>query len=301
MAHELDILFCTHSPISQIQKFFNRNQDDLVEIFSKMICWSYLLSPEFIASMDSSGVRMVCTFLDKKVRIGYADKVYICAAIIMSEWIAAEKRAMFWHVLKNGTSQNWCDTMFPDIDSARKNFLYHIAPGEKNDFMQRTTIRTKHFEETEGLLEGIHRDSVSVFEQNRQIAGQNITLALLHFLLQSNALKCFMHIIENFPKQVFEYRTAEEWLFTICHDVSEKTAIPIILWVEKMRPGIIAQSRDPWGNTLLWHTLAREDADALQRTLIFNGCDANAKNQWGLSWRLVKENTLKGTSKNSNG
>lgn len=225
--------------------------------------------------------------------MGYADKMYICAAVIMSEWIAAEKRAMFWHVLKNATNPSFYDNLRPDIECARKTFLYHIVPGEKNDFMQRTTIGTKHFEGTEGLLEGIRMDSISVFELNRQVSDQNITLTLLHYLLQSNAVQCFLHLVENFPKQVFEWRTAEEWLFTVCHDVTEKTAIPAILWFEKKKPGIIARARDPWGNTLLWHTLARENADELQRTLILNGCDANAKNQWGLSWRLVKGNTLK--------
>ena len=291
--HELDVLFCTHASISQIQEFFSRNQDDLVDIFSKMICWSYLLSPDLIAAMESPGVRMICIFLDKKGRMGYADKMYICAAVIMSEWIAAEKRAMFWHVLKNATNPGFYDNLLPEIECARKTFLYHIVPGEKNDFMQRTTIGTKHFEGTEGLLEGIHKDSISVFELNRQVSGQNITLTLLHYLLRSNAIQCFFHLLENFPKQVFECRTAEEWLFTVCHDVAEKTAIPVILWFEKKKPGIIARARDPWGNTLLWHTLAREKVDELQRTLILNGCDANAKNQWGLSWRLVKGNTLK--------
>ena len=263
-AHELDVLFCTHAHISQIQEFFSRNQEALVEIFSKMICWSYLISPDFIASMESSGIRMICIFLDKKVRMGYADKMYICAAIIMSEWIAAEKRAMFWHVLKNATNPGFYDSLLPEIECARKTFLYHIVPGEKNDFMQRTTIVTKHFEGSEELLEGIRMDSISVFELNRQVSVQNITLTLLHYLLQSNAVQCFLHLVENFPKQVFECRTAEEWLFTVCHDAAEKAAIPVILWFEKKKPGIIARARDPWGNTLLWHTLAREKADKLQ-------------------------------------
>ena len=290
--HELDVLFCTHAPISQIQEFFSQNQDDLVDIFSKMICWSYLLSPDFIASMESSGVRMICIFLDKRLRMGYADKMYICAAIIMSEWIAADKRAMFWHVLKNITCPVLPAAVQQDIDCARKTFLYHIMPGEKSDFLQRTTIGTVIFEGSDGIMAGIRGDSVSDFEANRQASGENISPAMLLYLLQSGAVKCFLNLLEHFPKRVFACRTAEEWLFTVCHDAAAATAVPVILRLEKMKPGIIARARDPWGNTLLWHTLARDGAEAIQRTLIFNGCDADAANPWGLSWRLVRKNAL---------
>ena len=292
-AHELDVLFCNHAPISQIQAFFRRNQDDLVEIFSKMICWSNLFSPDFIASMDHYGVRMICIFLNVRMsfsKMTYTHKTHICVTIIMSEWIATEKRAMFWHVLKNMPNPLSYDC----IACAKKNLIDHILSGEEDDFMLRTTIRTRNFEGTEEFLEGIYKDSISVFELNRQFTGQNITLPLLHWLLYSNAVRCFIHLIDKFPKQVFDCRTAEEWLFTVCHDhvVDEKKAIIVILWFENKRPGIIARARDPRGNTLLWHTLVREKADELQRILILNGCDPDALNQWGLSFRLVKENRL---------
>ena len=293
-AHELDILFCEHASISQIQNFFSANQDNLVDIFSKMICWSNLFYPEFIAAVELTFVKQICLFLNNRIVMGYSTKMNFCAAIIMAEWIDAEKRAMFWNVLKNSTSStNYADSsVMEEINTARKTFLYHIMPGEKSDFMQRTTLGTGDFEGSERIMEAIRQDSVPLFEKSRKIERLDISINMLHFLLRSDAVKCFVHLLDHYSRQVFKLRSAEEWLFTVCHDVSEKTAILIILWLEAKKPGIIARTRDPWGNTLLWHTLARDKAEEIQRTLIFRGCDAHEKNQWGLSYRLVQENKL---------
>ena len=291
-AHELDRLFCTRASADRIQNFFCNARNDLIEIFSRMICRNCLFSPEFIAAAENCWVKKICIFLNRKAVTGYDAKMHICAAIIMSEWIAADKRAMFWHVLKNITWPVLPAAVQQDIDCARKTFLYHIMPGEKSDFLQRTTIGTVIFEGSDGIMAGIRGDSVSDFEANRQASGENISPAMLLYLLQSGAVKCFLNLLEHFPKRVFACRTAEEWLFTVCHDAAAATAVPVILRLEKMKPGIIARARDPWGNTLLWHTLARDGAEAIQRTLIFNGCDADAANPWGLSWRLVRKNAL---------
>lgn len=293
-AHELDILFCEHASISQIQNFFSVNQDNLVDIFSKMICWSNLFYPEFIAAVEPDSVKQICLFLNNRIIIGYSATMHICAAVIMAEWIDAEKRAMFWNVLKNITSStNYADSsVMEEINTARKTFLYHIMPGEKSDFMQRTTLGTEDFEGSDRIMEAIRQDSVPLFEKSRKIERLDISITMLHFLLRSDAVKCFVHLLDHYPRQVFKLRSAEEWLFTVCHDVSEKTAILVILWLEAKKPGIIAKARDPWGNTLLWHTLARDKAEEIQRTLIFRGCDAHEKNQWGLSYRLVQENEL---------
>ncbi|MBR4662775.1 MAG: hypothetical protein IKO93_02775 [Lentisphaeria bacterium] len=293
-AHELDALFCKHASISQIQNFFSDNQDNLVDIFSKMICWSNLFSTEFIASIELPFVKQICLFLNNRIVMGYSTKMNFCAAVIMAEWIDAEKRAMFWNVLKNITSStNYADSsVMEEINTARKTFLYHIMPGEKSDFMQRTTFGTEDFEGSDRIMEAIRQDSVPLFEKSRKIERLDISITMLNFLLRSDAVKCFVHLLDHYPRQVFKLRSAEEWLFTVCHDVCEKTAILVILWLEAKKPGIIATARDPWGNTLLWHTLARGKAEEIQRTLIFRGCDANAANQWGLSFRIVKRNTL---------
>ena len=127
-AHELDILFCEHASISQIQNFFSVNQDNLVDIFSKMICWSNLFSPEFIAAVELPFVKQICLFLNNRLVMGYSTKMNFCAAVIMAEWIDAEKKAMFWNVLKNSTSStNYADSsVMEEINTARKTFLYHI-------------------------------------------------------------------------------------------------------------------------------------------------------------------------------
>ena len=149
------------------------------------------------------------------------------------------------------------------------------------------------YKPSDWIQASVENDQVSVFEIERQIHGQNITVSMLLYLLNRHAVNCFLYLLKNYPKKVYKCRSPEEWLFTVCRHAREDTAIPIIRQIEFEMPGIVTNTRDPWGNTLLWNTLKNHYiVREIQNTLISLGCDPNAKNQWGLSYRIIKENTL---------
>lgn len=300
-ARELDALFCDHAPLERINQFFCENQENLIDIFRAMICCNNLFSLELIAA-DVPNVRIICMFLKTIQTMSFACQMHYCASVIMSNWIPDVKRALFWNVMidlsypwSGVPDESFTHDVFINNDDARRSLLYHKKDGEKRDFVKNTEISKRDIEGTAELIwgRGIRQDSVSIFEMYRQMAGRKITVTMLHCLLRFHAVKCFVYLLANFPEKVYKYRTPEQWLFTVCRNSSAETAILIVQWIEEDRPGIVANVRDPWGNTLLWNTLHnRHSVGKLQNVLVSFGCDPEALNQWGLSFRIVKENRL---------
>ena len=299
-ARELDALFCDHAPLERINRFFCENQENLIGIFRAMICCNNLFALDLIAAVDVPNVRIICRFLATCEKMSFFCKMRYCASVIMSKWIPDAKRALFWNVMidlpypwSGVPDESFTRDVFIDNDDARRSLLYHEKDGEKRDFVRNTEISRRDIKGTAELIwgRGIRQDSVSIFEMYRQMAGRKITITMLHCLLRFNAVKCFVYLLTNFTKQVYKCRSPEEWLFTVCRNTSAETAIPIVRWIEEDRPGIVANVRDPWGNTLLWNTLHnRHSVGKLQNVLASLGCDPDALNQWGLSFRIVKEN-----------
>lgn len=221
-------------------------------------------------------------------------KMSYCASVIMSNWIPDAKSAMFWNVLTDLSypcsgipDESFRQDVFSDNKDAKRTFLYD----GKRDFIRNTELSKRELKGTAEFLEGIRQDSVSIFEMHRQMAGRESAITMLLHLLDANAVKCFVYLLAHFPKQVYKCRPAEEWLFTVCRNTSENTAIPTIQLIEEEKPGIVASACDPWGNTLLGNMLQNRKRDEkLQNFLISLGCAPDALNQWGLSYRIVKEN-----------
>ncbi len=296
-AHELDALFCNHAQIAQFNQFFCENEKFLIRIFRESICCNNMFSIEFISGIDIPYVKIICVFLEEGETVNRSGKMRYCASIIMSKNISRDKKAMFWDVLVNALcfrDSVFTQDIFMDNEYARKALLDFQKDGEKSDFIRNSSPSKKYFWRRNEIIKGTMEDSVSVFEMNRQMAGRNITITMLQCLLHHNAVKCFIYLLAHFPKKVYKYRSAEEWLFTVCRNYPPKTAIPIIQWLEEDKPGIVANARDPWGNTLLWNTCVNRDCQVneIQEVLINLGCDPDLENQWGLSFRLVQENKL---------
>lgn len=297
-AQELDALFCNHASFEKINQFFCENRENLIDIFRKMICCNNLFALDLIAAVDVSSVRTICIFLKTRRTMSFFCKMRYCASVIMSKWIPDAKRALFWHVMTDLSypwsgvpEESFTRDVFIDNEDARRAFLYHKKEGEKYDFIRNTELPRRKLEGTPEFLEGIRQDSVSIFEMHRQMAERKITITMLLYLLRFDAVKCFTYLLTHFSKQVYKCRSPEEWLFTVCRNTSAGTAMPIIRSIEEDKPGIVARARDPWGNTLLWNMLQnRNSVKNLQNVLISLGCDPNAKNKWGLSYQLLRDN-----------
>ena len=142
---------------------------------------------------------------------------------------------------------------------------------------------------------GVADDSFAVFELNRELEARKIGDPMLEHLIRNDAVRCFTGLLSRHPDRVFKLRSPQEWLITVCRYAREKLAVAAVDELERQCPGVAAAARDPWGNTPLWNTLANaHHVETLQTELLRFGCDPDAENAWGLSYRLVRENAPDG-------
>ena len=276
----------------------------LNEIFDPRRNWPYLiddancealLSPGWMAVFDRRHLRWLCrilrrrygrgekTFLDKAVadrRIAAEKRALLCRAVFDVEALVVRKPRGFirlpplWYY-----NRSICDRI-ADIGSCRE----HAA-------IRRLWVpRYGVFRVSAALERGIAGDNLAVFELNRQLEDRRIGNALLEHLVRNDAAQCFTYLLSHCPQEVFRRRSPEEWLFTVCRCAGEKLAVAALDEIGRQFPGIAGAARDPWGNTLLWNTLVNEHpAEKLQAGLIRLGCDPDVMNEWGLSYRLLRD------------
>lgn len=138
---------------------------------------------------------------------------------------------------------------------------------------------------------GVGRDNFAVFELNRELEDRKIDNRMLEHLIRRDAARCFTGLLSRHPDRVFELRSPGEWLVTVCRYAGDELAVAAVNELERQFPGIVASARDPWGNTALWNTFVNEKPTAgVRKELLRFGCDPDEKNEWGLSYRLVRDN-----------
>ena len=219
---------------------------------------------------------------------------------MMEPRIPAARRALFWHIIKSAYYPysglpGWFYTrrIFADNPSARECWYRYAADARGREFIKNTSGNFSDKKVSPSLAVAVQADSVPILEMNRTLAGCGIGLSLLLLMLRKNAVQCFAHMLTHYPKRVFRLRSPEEWLFTACRCAGELSAVAAVAEIERQFPGIVASARAPWGNTLLWNTLANDnETEKLQTELIRLGCDPNSENEWGLSYQLVTDNPV---------
>ena len=219
--------------------------------------------------------------------------------IVTDPRIAAETRALFCHAaFKTEVSPVRHGREFIDLPRfwyCNRSACARIA--DTKNCVQHKAIRNisvprnGRFHWSATMAEGVSRDSFAVFELNREIEDRKITGAMLEQLIRSDAVRCFTGLLSHHPEEVFELRSPEEWLLTVCRCAKEEFAVAAADELERLFPGVAARTRDPWGNTPLWNTFVNPNPTGkLQTALLRFGCDPDAENEWGLSYRLVKDN-----------
>lgn len=151
------------------------------------------------------------------------------------------------------------------------------------------------------ILQAIKNDSVSELEIARVLNNKKISLGIMYAILTYNAGNTINFLLKKYSDEIFSLRTPQEWLFMLCNYFHLTAAIDFIKHIEEKFPGIVKNARDPWGNNLLWHTFynevvwnlryARCKRNFVQQCLIDLGCDPDEKNDLGLCFNSVTENT----------
>ena len=127
---------------------------------------------------------------------------------------------------------------------------------------------------------------------NREFENRQVCDSLLQHLINRNAAKCFAYILAKYPERVFKLRSPQEWLLTVCRCAGDELAVAAVDELERQFPGIVGSTRDPWGGNPLWSTFCKlGPKEKLREELIRFGCDPDEENEWGISFRLLLENS----------
>ena len=308
-AHELDFLLCNHAPLEQINQFFCENQKNLIGIFQKMKHVNMFFSTDFIAAVDNRYVKDICLHMMHRNQHEYYITLFNLTSIISSNKIDTQKKALFWNLRSKLTISSYSKyipeeflykDVFTDSVYASCPRLFRDKQWNTYDFIRERMLATlacftRSVKPDNELLDIINHDYASLFAMYHHLRGKKLTRAMLVYLLLHNAPKCFSYLLSCYSiRELYKYRAPEAWLFTVCRNCHAGIATPLIHVIEEDIPGLVAKTRDPWGNTLLWNTLVNHNGsvEEIQNTLIDLGCDPDALNQWGLSFRIVKGNTL---------
>ena len=241
----------------------------------------------------------------------YSWSEYI-AKLVDHHDIPENKRAFLYNSY-NDEAANWSGGyhIVAHIDFAIKysifqkkwqiDWHYSALSIEEENFLRKTRRNFRENALPPQILQAIKNDSVSELEIACLLNNKKISLNMMYAILTYQAENIIHYFFEKYSDEIFSFRTPQEWLFTICNYFPGKAAASFIKQVEDKFPGIVKNARDPWGNNLLWHTFynkvvrnlryARCKRNFVQQCLIDLGCDPDEKNDLGLCFNSVTENT----------
>ena len=226
--------------------------------------------------------------------------------------IPENKRAFLYNTY-NDNAANWSGGyhIVEHIDFAIKHSIFQkkwqigqyfsALSIEEENFLRKSRRNFRENALPLQILQAIKNDSVSELEIACLLNNKKISLNMMYAILTYQAENIIHYFFEKYSDKIFSLRTPEEWLFTICNYFPGTSAASFIKHVEEKFPGIVKNARDPWENNLLWHTFynevvwnlryARYKRNLVQQCLIDLGCDPDEKNNLGLCFNSVTENT----------
>ena len=254
-----------------------------------------MFGPKWMARFEPAHLRWVCHLLSAN------DSRLKCTLKLAADRrIAVERRALCFHAVFSAQThfvtaygvvarpQFWWYNRF-----GWQAFLYFDRRGDDDAFLKRLGCTLgPHYAISGAMRRGAESDSVSIFEMNREFENRQVCDSLLQFLIRCNAAKCFTYLLANYRKRVFKLRSPQEWLLTVCRSGGDELAAAAVDELERQFPGIVASTRDPWGGSALWSTFCEAGPkEKLRAGLIRFGCDPDEENEFGLSYRLLLENS----------
>ena len=283
-AAAFDSVFREDAPFEDFCHIFDECEDP-EKVFMSMLYCDRLVSRDFLAKCEKKHLFAIYKFLSDSRR---STSIRLTSQVVWDRRIPDPVRALFWHIAEERE---------PAFCSSMKNCEW--GTNAESSFNRKTSF-AERYDSPRGIIspqleDAIRHDSVALFEINRQLSGKQIGVSLLEHLLKREARQCFACLLNTNSQKIFKIKPPEEWLFLFCRVVSEKTALVLVETMENLLPGIVARVRDPWGNNLLWY--ARQSQNhwtqhtELMRKLVDLGCDADSRNNFGLSVSLVEANS----------
>lgn len=292
-ARQLDSILLTDQPFSVFEEFYKAN---MVEMHS-IICFSAfkekLFSAGYLNKYTRSQLRTIYVYITLPV----------CCALILNKSISDDVRAFFYNCLHEftcnwGLSQSFYGTeLIRECKSLRKSENLRYQEHEQN-FIELTKAVAKKKKLAQDIEYALKQDSFSIYEIKTFLFGKKIVKT--HFLgaLTLNAKKVVVAMIKKYKDEIFKWHLPEEWLFIICNNFCNQAGIAAVRVIEEKFPGKVRQTKDPWGEDLLWNTFFCSpyntycSMEEMQNELIRLGCDPDKKNDLGLSFNLVMKNPV---------
>ena len=294
---DLDHILAYNRPFEEFDSFWNAHSHLFDEIMPRIAYREMLFAPPMINAYSREQLLSLAE---------YAHLNYICA-ILMDHNIPCEIRAFFWHHLHKTSTWIAQDEFYlNNLVRECKHIRYHLGGNNlrlfylENERKFISSTKYKRYSLPESIIDALQSDSMSAFEMTRFMLGKDFTKTFFLSAIDYGAEKTFLEMLEKYSKEIFSWHTPEEWLFIICNRYNEEAAtIPAIRIIEEKFPGTVKNAKDPWGANLLWNTFFgehsywryREIVEKLQVELMCLGCDPDEKNDLGLSFNLVMENS----------
>lgn len=145
------------------------------------------------------------------------------------------------------------------------------------------------------------------FCRRLSIAGRRLAMKHIRMMVDWGSFDLLQDLFAKVP-EAWKLLSPRDLLFWVCADgrFKDEAAVRMVKMIESRQPGIVAGTVDVFGDTPLWYTLYRyqygghvdscgwrEHTPKLSRLLRRLGCDVQAKNRLGLTWRAVKQELQK--------
>ena len=255
-----------------------------------------LFGPRWMARFERPHLEWICRLLVAK-----DSQLKFTERLVADRRIAAERRALCFHVVFSARTQPPYSSGLPSLSPPRlwgynrdwwDDRLTKIRQDGENAIIRRLgCAKIGKCVIPDSMRAGAEKDAVGAFEINRTLENRLISDSLLQFLIDRNAANCFKYFLAEHPQRVFKLRSPQEWLLTVCRCAKEKLAVAAADELERQFPGIVAATRDPWGRNALWSTFCEPGPkEKLREELIRLGCDPDAEDEFGLSYRLLRDN-----------
>ncbi len=292
--HDFDHLFIQHRPPEEICEFLKEHWNDLESHLKFSIYQERLFAPEFLLRCDEDLVQNIYNHL--WFNFGYFSSLKYAGQIVQDTSVPDSTRTKFWYMIHAYKSccygvpdQRVSSPVFIDNPAALQSFCKYSENSAAKIFFQgmaRCKI-ANGYKLSARLVKTLQEDSISMFEMTRLMENKDLTLSLFLCMIKYDAQQIFCHFLKDsltingiFPDRII--------LFFLCAHAEAGFAGKAIHTLEKIKPGIVREATDPFGNTPLWYTLYQEEIPTqLVKTLIQYGDDPTKRNHLNLSYELV--------------
>ena len=294
---ELDHILSTNQPFDRLDKFIKHNWIEINRIVSGIAYPNMLYMPKNLKKYS----RLQLFELSK-----YAT-LKIIVAIVLNRELPDYIRAIFWHHLQDIYQWNhniiYGQTLIQECKHIRKNMgvfdMEHFYSEKQRSFIRMTKAVIKTSLLSSDIENSLEKDAVSTVQITRMLHGKKLTITQMLAAFRYDAQKIILNAIEKNTDQFFKIHTPEDWLFIICNNFCNKTGLAAINAIAAIFPDVVKSAKDPWGANLLWNTFFCDNSywqkisfmQNIQNKLIELGCDPDEKNELGLSFNLVMENS----------